>query len=336
MSVTSPTTPTGHVPKPTTFGPSKARPSPTAAFDILETQVPYPSDFDATSQMFDLNGPPKHNPAGPRPDQIVLLTATDGRGHNAEVKNIVDMALHNRREYCAQHGYINHFINVSRIDIHARPVWKKLPAIIETFQTYPDALWVWWLDLDAIIMTSDFAIEKKILSDAALEKILLKNKEYRQHKHQGLGVFTAEEPKVHDIDLLVAQDHDSINAGSFMLRRSQATQMLLEKWRDPVNMHHGFPMEEQDALIHMIATDPQIRKHVGLVDAHVLNAFWSGWSVGDLLIHFAGCWTNGHCQRNWNAVWKKRYGTLEFPPPENGSAVVAAGAGGKQQDKHAV
>jgi hypothetical protein len=32
------------------------------------------------------------------------------------------------------------------------PVWGKLPAIFEAFDTYPNAEWIWWLDSDAIIM----------------------------------------------------------------------------------------------------------------------------------------------------------------------------------------
>lgn len=294
---------------------TQGRPSPTAAYEILETQKPVPKKFDANTQMFDL-GKPVHEPAGPRPDQIVLLTATDGAGHNAQVKDIVNMAMHNRREYCARHGYINHFINMSRIEMpeSPHPVWKKLPAIVETFQTYPDALWVWWLDLDAIIMTEDFELETKILSDDAIDKNLLRHEEIKKNQKQGHGVFTADEPNPREIDLLVAQDHSTINAGSFFLRRSESTQKLLTAWRDPLLMNHGFPGKEQDALVHLTATNAEIRSHTGFVNAHHFNPFWSGWKKGDLLIHLAGCWVKGHCQKNWDGIWKQRYGSLDFPP----------------------
>lgn len=292
------------------------RPSPTAAYEVLETQFPLPDGFDATKQMFDLNGPPEHDPTGPRPDQIVLLTATDGLGHNSQVENIVNMAMHNRREYCARNGYINHFINMSRLEIDAPPVWKKLPAIIETFQTYPDALWVWWLDLDAIIMTPDYKLEDMIISDAALNKVLLKNEPYIQGGND-LPVSTPKNPDISKADLIIAQDHGSINAGSILFRRSEWTRTLLDVWRDPILVDRHFGFEEQDALLHIIKTNTQVREHVGLVGQRVLNCFGHLWKPGDLLVHFAGCWTNGHCQRNWDVTWKKRYGSLDFPPPKN-------------------
>lgn len=299
----------------------KDRPSPTAAYEMLETQVPPPPDFDATKQMFDLNGPPEHDPAGPRPDQIVILTATDGGGHNQAVQDIMDKALHNRREYCEHHGYINHFVNMSRLDIpNVSPVWKKLPAIIETFQTYPDALWVWWLDLDAILMTLDFKIEERILSDAALAKVLLPHEEFKKSQQEGFGLFTAKKPDVRKADLLIAQDQSTMNAGSFMLRRSAWTQMMLDVWRDPLFMSHGFPMEEQDALIHITKTNPEIRAHVGLVGMRTLNEYLFGFHAGDLVVHFAGCWVEDHCQMHWDTMWKQRYGSLDWPIKENNTA----------------
>jgi len=45
----------------------------------------------------------------------------------------------------------------------AHPVWGKLPAIIEAMKKYPEADWIWWLDIDAIIMTPQIDLHKHLL-----------------------------------------------------------------------------------------------------------------------------------------------------------------------------
>lgn len=52
-------------------------------------------------------------------------------------------------------------------------VWCKLPAIAEAMDTYPSAEWIWWLDLDAIIMTPHHDLYEYLLSSAAMKSHLL-------------------------------------------------------------------------------------------------------------------------------------------------------------------
>jgi len=64
-----------------------------------------------------------YDPAGPRPDQVVLLMASDGKGHNGGIQNLMQMATENRQEFADYHGYHYHFINISKFDIgDAHPV----------------------------------------------------------------------------------------------------------------------------------------------------------------------------------------------------------------------
>ena len=53
------------------------------------------------------------------------------------------------------------------------PVWAKLSAIMEAFETYPSTEWVWWLDVDAIIMTPHIDLYELLLNPAALKAQLL-------------------------------------------------------------------------------------------------------------------------------------------------------------------
>jgi hypothetical protein len=47
-------------------------------------------------------------------------------------------------------------------------VWGKLPAILEAFEKFPHAEWIWWLDVDAIIMTPEIDLFKFLLSPEIL------------------------------------------------------------------------------------------------------------------------------------------------------------------------
>ena len=53
------------------------------------------------------------------------------------------------------------------------PVWCKWPAIAEAMKTYPSAEWVWWLDLDAIIMTPHLNLHDYLLGPEVMKSRLL-------------------------------------------------------------------------------------------------------------------------------------------------------------------
>lgn len=53
----------------------------------------------------------------PQNNQVVVLTASDGLGHNSAVPNILERVLDDREKYCEKHGYTNLWLNTSRYDI---------------------------------------------------------------------------------------------------------------------------------------------------------------------------------------------------------------------------
>jgi hypothetical protein len=84
--------------------------------------------------------------------------------------------------YIVQHGrvlivvdYDLMTVDLSSFEItqttHA--VWGKLPAIISAFEKYPHAEWVWWLDIDAIIMNPEIDLYEHLLDPAALQTKLV-------------------------------------------------------------------------------------------------------------------------------------------------------------------
>lgn len=72
-----------------------------------------------------------------------------------------------------------------RLTKAADPVWGKLPAILEAFGRYPSSEWIWWLDVDAIIMTPEIDIFQHVLDPQVLNRrlregdpILVMNEKY--------------------------------------------------------------------------------------------------------------------------------------------------------------
>jgi hypothetical protein len=53
----------------------------------------------------------------PRNRDVVVLTASDGGGHNSVIPNVLERVLDDRAMYCAQHGYTHLWLNTSRYDI---------------------------------------------------------------------------------------------------------------------------------------------------------------------------------------------------------------------------
>src|SRR5216110_139526 len=63
--------------------------------------------------------------------------------------------------------------NKFSVSVEKHPVWCKVPAIAEALEKHPSAEWIWWLDLDTIIMTPHLDLHKYILNPEAMKSRLL-------------------------------------------------------------------------------------------------------------------------------------------------------------------
>jgi chemotaxis protein histidine kinase CheA len=253
----------------------------------------------------------KVQPAGKK---IIMLTATDGQG-NSEIQDVLTMARENRAEYANYHGYTDYFVDLKKFAKPNRhPVWNKINAIKEAFNENPEAEWLWWIDTDIIIMNPEIDIAEHILSKRALTERLTYGRPMRDSNANFMnGVYMHKgEVDIDNIDLVLCQDFFGLNAGSFFIRRSAFTNLLLDLWDDPMYVKAEFVRREQDALIHMFLNHANIQEHVGLVPQRLLNSYSDNpewvWSFveGDFVIHFAGCNTRGRCNEIWKDNWSKR------------------------------
>lgn len=86
------------------------------------------------------------------------------------------------------------------------------------------------------------------------------------------------------IDIIISQDCDGFNLGSFFVRRSAFADRLLDLWWDPVlyeQRHMEWEHKEQDALEHMYASHPYIRTHFAFIPQRKINAFPPGACGGE-------------------------------------------------------
>lgn len=286
--------------------------------------------LEAINTTFTIPKDMVHKPEGPKPNEIVLVTASDGKGHNGGIEDILGKTAKNRKEYCEHHGYNYHFVNISKFDMgDAHPVWKKIPAIVEAFNAYPQAKWLFFLDLDAIIMSSKQSLTDLVLSHEGMKKSINWGAALTKENRGPLGTFMQPDADLDNLDMLVAQDHNGINAGSFFLRRSKYTQWMLDMWADPFFMKMDWTGQEQEALVsdtspthgelqrlisgqlHFIKHHRTFREHTGIIKQRVANAYVEGgpdmqWYKGDLVVHLAGCWVADKCAERWNDFWNKR------------------------------
>lgn len=201
-------------------------------------------------KSFDIPKDMTFSPEGPKPEQVVLVTASDGGGNNGAIDNILALAEENRKAYCKQHGYQYHYVDISKFDLgNAHPVWKKVPAMIEAFNTYPDAQWLFFLDLDAIIMSPKQDLNSLLLSHEAMMKAIDLGAEVRTTEGHSSGHYMAKEPDLNTMDILIGQDHNGINAGSFFIRRSEWTKTILDLMADPFFIGADWVGQEQETLV---------------------------------------------------------------------------------------
>jgi len=82
--------------------------------------------------------------------------------------------------------------------------------------------------------------------------------------YEPLGIFTPteEKTKFEDIDILIAQDQNGLNEGSFFMRRSVFTQQFIDLWRDPIFVNMRWEGQEQDAMVSAAEYDPSLISRV--------------------------------------------------------------------------
>ena len=78
--------------------------------------------------------------------------------------------------------------NEFEVSRERHPVWCKPTVIAEAMDKNPLAEWIWWLDMDAIIMTPQLDLYEYLLDPTVLKDRLLQGQTILPNKRiQGVG-----------------------------------------------------------------------------------------------------------------------------------------------------
>lgn len=144
-------------------------------------------------------------------------------------------------------GYETFFPKVGDYDLKGAPVsWTKVVAMRHAMTLFPDATYLWYLDLDAFIMNPQLSVERDIMAAARLEERMMLD-------HPVVPpdsiIHTFSHLRGEDIDFVVTQDRGGLSTASFLLRNSEWSRFFMETWFDPMYRSYNFQKAETHALV---------------------------------------------------------------------------------------
>lgn len=241
------------------------------------------------------------------PKVVIILAANEGGGvlkwKGPQEWSVERSSIANKKHYAKVHGYgltIKDMTLKKRYSHEWRESWEKVDIMKQVMRQYPETEWFWWLDLHTYIMEPETSLEQHFLDN-------LENATYRSLETFNPLNLPVDLPYVDynsPIDMIITQDCGGFNLGSFMLRRSAWSEMLLDFWWDPAmyeQMHMAWEHNEQDALETLYTTQSWIRERIGFLPLRKINAFPPGacsefsndpryfYKERDFVINMAGC-----------------------------------------------
>lgn len=260
------------------------------------------------------------------PKVVIILAANQGGGvfkwKGPQEWSIERSSIANKKNYARRHGYgltIKDITLKKRYSHEWRESWEKVDLLKQAMAQYPQSEWFWWLDLHTYIMEPHRLLESQFLNDLnnATCRTLSEFNPLEIPEDLGYVDYT------HPINMVITQDCGGFNLGSFMVRRSEWTDLLLDAWWDPVmyeQMHMEWEHKEQDALETLYSRQPWIRDGVSFLPLRKINAFPYGacsdsaedgryfYQEGDFVINMAGCQYGRDCwaeMEHYKAVQKR-------------------------------
>ena len=250
----------------------------------------------------------------PKHGSVVMVTASAGTKGMQGIPNLKEMVYENRMTYANKWGYEFMWANITSYSLpHGEPVyWNKIPVLQEAFVRYPEVEWVWWLDLDIIIMNMSLSLGEHLLSPEGMARNAALDEPIRQTGGGLSGWRTPKTYKYDEVNFMIASGGWGMNVGNFLMRRSHWSDWLLDIWIEPYYIKQNWVLPENDGWTHMHRHHPIVRKHTLLTHQRALNpypaynALGAHWQPGDHSIHFAGCGTSPRCEGHWNKYWNLR------------------------------
>ena len=205
----------------------------------------------------------------PRSDlAVVTFNKVPAVNHTFKYERLGRMALENRRQYCARHGY--RFVSEAPA-ADDRPVcWAKIPALLKAMEAHP---WVLWADSDTLIFNRASPLDR--FCDPEYDLIVQSHEQF----YRFIGM-----------PLEQGLDRMPINTGVFLLQSTAwSRRFLQESYAQTQYVTGGAVWDgigEQEAMIDLLRRHPQDRRRIKYVDG--LQNHPRFYRDGDSFVHFYG------------------------------------------------
>ena len=185
----------------------------------------------------------------PKKFKIAVVTVS-----TLEENDAIQQSISDKMQYAEAWGYSFH--KLGRSDEKRNPHWSKIPAILSVLHLYD---YVWWVDLDSVIMDHTIPLESII------------------------------DPRY---DVIFTNDHNGLNSGSFIVRNTDWSRgFFASVWS---RIDNSFPWPgEQGAILDALG-DTYLRNHCKMIHYHWMNDFHFKTqqnifrNTDFFLLHFAG------------------------------------------------
>lgn len=201
---------------------------------------------------------------------IAVITFNDVPASNPTFKydRLGQLAIENRRRYCARHGY--RFVSEVPVARDRPACWAKIPAMLDAFEHHQ---WVLWADSDTLVFEPARGLEE--LCDPAYELIVASHDEYFRYLGVPVAAGLAKMP---------------INTGVFLMQATPwAKDFLRRSYEQRQFVSHGAVWNgigEQEAMIHLLQQQPTDLRRIKYVTG--LQNHPKLYRDGDLFVHFYG------------------------------------------------
>ncbi|CAZ86132.1 unnamed protein product [Tuber melanosporum] len=230
--------------------------------------------------------------------KIVIILAANQGGGVMSLKGAKEWAVErdsiaNKKAYAERWGYHLEIKDMSTKKRYAhewRESWEKVDVIKQTMRQHPKAEWFWWMDLHTFIMEPSISLHSHIfrhIQNTTYRDINIYNPLNITHPLpksdffylDGVSLSPVGDDKAESINLIIPQDCGGFNLGSFLIRRSEWSERLLDIWWDPIGYeqkHMEWEHKEQDSLEYLYTNQPWVRTGTAFIPQRMINSFPPG------------------------------------------------------------
>lgn len=137
-----------------------------------------------------------------KPNIAIMMIFNDANG--AWDPHLMRKVIINREAYCRKHNY-SMFVANQYLDHSKPPAWSKLSAARNYLLTNPKLDYIFYLDMDIVIMNMDIKLEQLI----------------------SLGIQQSDHKK-ENVDFILTEDWNGLNTGTWFVRNTQWSAWLLQ------------------------------------------------------------------------------------------------------------